>query len=171
MSNQVSTRLVSIPDTRTIQTLWHVHLLTVLTVFLCIMSVSQPILRNWVIQNWFCSYRRIPWKKTESKKKAESAGDDWRYTKGHLNPYYSWYQKGETLFSPLYWVHFVVTPFDYKDANVFRFSLFSVSVRFKLCSVLLIWIHRRNTRYFFGILGNNSLLLESNELPRCFFYY
>ena len=28
-----------------------------------------------------------------------------------------------------------MTPFDYKDANVFRFSLFSVSVRFKLCSV------------------------------------
>ena len=106
----------------------------------------------------------------ENRKQEKSAGDDWRYTKGHLNPYYSWYQKGETLFSPLYWVHFVVTPFDYKDANVFRFSLFSVSVRFKLCSVLLIWIHRRNTRYFFGILGNNSLLLESNELPRCFFY-
>ena len=30
MSNQVSTRLVSIPDTRTIQTLWHVHLLSCL---------------------------------------------------------------------------------------------------------------------------------------------
>ena len=107
----------------------------------------------------------------ENRKQEKSAGDDWRYAKGHLNPYYSWYQKGETLFSPLYWVHFVVTPFDYKNANLFPFSLFSVSVRFKLCSVLLIWIHRRNTRYFFGILGNNSLLLESNELPRCFFYY
>ena len=46
MSKQVSTRLVSIPDTQTLQTLWHVHLLTVLTVFLCMMSVSQPILRN-----------------------------------------------------------------------------------------------------------------------------
>ena len=72
-----------------LQTLIHVHLLTVLTVFLCIMFVSLTILRNWVIQNWFCSYRRIPWQKTESKKKAESAGDDWRYTKGHLNPYYN----------------------------------------------------------------------------------
>ena len=30
---------------------------------------------------------------------------------------------------------FVVTPFDYKDENSFRFSLF-VDVRFKLCSVL-----------------------------------
>ena len=64
-----------------------------------------------------------------------------------------------------------MTPFDYKDANVFRFSLFSIGVRFKLCSVLLIWIHLRNTRYFFGILGKNSLLLESNELPRCFFFF
>ena len=64
-----------------------------------------------------------------------------------------------------------MTPFDYKDANLFRFSLFSIGVRFKLCNVLLIWIHRRNTRrYFFGILENNSLLLESNELPRCFFF-
>ena len=37
----------------------------------------------------------------ENRKQEKSAGDDWRYTKGHLNPYYSWYQKGETLFSPL----------------------------------------------------------------------
>ena len=66
------------------------------------MSVSLQILRNWVIQNWFCSYRRIPWKKAESKKKAESAGDEWRYTKGHLNPYYNLWQKGGTLFCPLY---------------------------------------------------------------------
>ena len=36
-------------------------------------------------------------------------------------------------------VHFVVTPFDCKDENSFGFSLF-VDVRFKLCSVLLIWI-------------------------------
>ena len=107
----------------------------------------------------------------ENRKQEKSAGDDWRYTKGHLNPYYSWYQKGETLFSPLYWVHFVVTPFDYKNANLFPFSLFSIGVRFKLCSVLLIWIHRRNTRYFFGILGNNSLLLESNDRPRCFAFF
>ena len=65
-----------------------------------------------------------------------------------------------------------MTPFDYKDANLFRFSLFSIGVRFKLCNVLLIWIHRRNTRrYFFGILENNSLLLESNELPRYFFFF
>ena len=65
-----------------------------------------------------------------------------------------------------------MTPFDYKDANLFRFSLFSIGVRFKLCNVLLIWIHRRNTRrYFFGILENNSLLLESNELSRWFFFF
>ena len=36
-------------------------------------------------------------------------------------------------------VHFVVTAFDCKDENSFGFSLF-VDVRFKLCSVLLIWI-------------------------------
>ena len=36
----------------------------------------------------------------ENRKQEKSAGDDWRYTKGHLNPYYSWYQKGGTLFSP-----------------------------------------------------------------------
>ena len=36
----------------------------------------------------------------ENRKLEKSAGDDWRYTKGHLHPYYSWYQKGETLFSP-----------------------------------------------------------------------
>ena len=36
-------------------------------------------------------------------------------------------------------VHFVVTPFDCKDENSFGFSLF-VDVRFKLCSVPLIWI-------------------------------
>ena len=36
-------------------------------------------------------------------------------------------------------VHFVVTLFDCKDENSFGFSLF-VDVRFKLCSVLLIWI-------------------------------
>ena len=36
-------------------------------------------------------------------------------------------------------VHFVVTAFDCKDENSFCFSLF-VDVRFKLCSVLLIWI-------------------------------
>ena len=113
MSNQVSTRLVSIPDTRTIQTLWHVHLLTILTVFLCTMSVSQPILSNWVIQNWFCSYRRILWKKTESKKKAESAGDDWRYTKGHLNPYYNLFitERRDLILSfILYQVHFLRHP-------------------------------------------------------------
>ena len=136
----------SIADSRTIRTLQHLHLLTALTLFLCIMSVSQPILRNWVIQNWFCSYRRVPWKKTESKKKAESAGDDWRYTKGHLNPYYNLFitERRDLILSfILYQVHFVVTPFDYKDENSFRFSL-RVHVRFKLCNVVYysVWIRR-----------------------------
>ena len=75
---------------RTIRTFCLVALVSVLTGLHC-MSVSRRILRNWVIQNWFYAYRRIPWKtETESRKKAESAGDDnWRYTKGHLNPYYT----------------------------------------------------------------------------------
>ena len=63
--------------------------MSVLTGFTVCLFESQRILRNWVIQNWFYNYRRIPWKKTESKKKAESAGDDWRYTKGQLNPLYN----------------------------------------------------------------------------------
>ena len=75
---------------RTIRTFCLVALVSVLTGLHC-MSVSRRILRNWVLQNWFYPYRRIPWKtETESRKKAESAGDDnWRYTKGHLNPYYT----------------------------------------------------------------------------------
>ena len=135
-------------------------------------------------------------------------------------------------------VHFVVTAFDCKDENSFGFSLF-VDVRFKLCSVLLIWIKHsllfRNTveppltttstqrpptatslqwppavtplqRPFFfladtvdtlnlvstslqrpsvynghfllsprqrcsTVLRNNSLLLESNDRPHCFFFF
>ena len=76
---------------RTIRTFCLVALVSVLTGLHC-MSVSRRILGNWVLQNWFYAYRRIPWKtETESRKKAESAGDDnWRYTKGHcLNPYYT----------------------------------------------------------------------------------
>ena len=61
---------------------------SVLTGLHC-MSVSQRILRNWVIQNWFYNYRRISWKKTESRKKAESAGDNWRYPYYTVEPLYN----------------------------------------------------------------------------------
>ena len=66
----------------------HVALVSVLTGLHC-MSVSQRILRKLSHSKLIYNYRRIPWKKTESRKKAESTGDDWRYTKGQLNPYYT----------------------------------------------------------------------------------
>ena len=55
------------------------------------------------------------------------------------------YNRKEGPYLVLYTVlgQFVVTPFDYKDENSFRFSL-RVHVRFKLCNVVYysVWIRR-----------------------------
>ena len=65
-----------------------------------------------------------------------------------------------------------MTPFDYKDENSFRFSLF-VDVRFKLCSVLNLDTSMkhsllfRNTWHNFFVLENSrSVRLKTYEIRR-----
>ena len=85
ISNQVSKRLISIPDTRTIWTLWHVADVSLATIWKY--SESNELTRRFffITRNWWTSAKEKEKKKGEVRAKDRSGWAMWYSV--YLNSY------------------------------------------------------------------------------------